>query len=182
MVDRLGNESEPAPLDEGELFVGLWEGKFSLTKGKISDLVIRTLRHQLAQSGEAGASSGVGPLLEKARLVLENIDLLLKVGIPVTMEITRSGGAYQLVPRTAFGRPIKDPKPLPLQRAGLHSLAFVPDKPGGRGFVLNLKRKDEIDRIIEHVEDDPDIGRVELSVRLALTRTNPPPVLLGPGY
>ncbi len=182
VVDRLGNESEPAPLDEGELFVGLWEGKFSLTKGKISDLVIRTLRHQLAQSGEAGASSGVGPLLEKARLVLENIDLLLKVGIPVTMEITRSGGAYQLVPRTAFGRPIKDPKPLPLQRAGLHSLAFVPDKPGGRGFVLNLKRKDEIDRTIEHVEDDPDIGRVELSVRLALTRTNPPPALLGPGY
>jgi len=174
VVDRMDNESEPAPLDESEPFEGIWEGKFSLTRGEVSDVVIRVIRNELFKSVKPEDQSMVDSYLDKARVILQNFDVLLRIGIPLTIEISKQGGRYKFLPLTVFGKKVEDPEPLMMQRAGLHSLAFIPDKPGGRPFILSLKRKDEIDRTFELVENDPEIGRVELAVRLALTRNNPP--------
>jgi hypothetical protein len=174
VVDRLDNESAPAPLEEGEPFEGTWEGKFSLTRGEVSDVVIRVIRNELFKNVKPEDQAEVDSYLEKARVILQNFDILLRIGIPMSIEISKQGGKYKFLPLTVFGKKVEDPEPLLMQRAGLHSLAYIPDKPGGKPFILSLKRKDEIDRTFELVENDPDIGRVELAVRLALTRTAKP--------
>jgi hypothetical protein len=169
VVDIYGNESEPAVFKlEGDPFEGVWEGKTRLIRGSISEPIIRTIRSRIANELVTGE---VNNMINKAAVMLKNIDLLLRFGVSMTWEIKlEKGNLYTATPRTVLGRPVEDPEPLKMVRVGAFALApQVEGKTITRG-TLQLYRENEIRQSFEGTYNDPDIGSGTIGVRLAFTR------------
>ena len=170
VVDRLGNESAPAPLDpEGDPFEGTWKGRLRLVDGEVSDLVARAIASEIR--GDPGAAKVVSTV----RQMLRGFDLAFRLGIPVTFEVAMKGGAYVATPRQVYGQPVQDPEPIKLVRSGRHTLGIYPKGQKRPVAMLRLHRQNEIQQTFSGSFNDPDIGPFALALAVNLEREPPKP-------
>jgi len=173
VVDIDGNESEPAAFKlEGDPFEGIWNGKTSLVRGTISEPIIKLIKSEIQKAAVPGENlSQVNSLLNKAGLILKNIDLLLRFGVPMTYEIEHiKDGLYSVTPKTVFGRPVEDPEPLQMTRIGAYALAVTVEGKTFNKGLIQLYRENEIKQTFEGAYNDPDLGSGEIGVRLVFER------------
>ncbi|NOZ94193.1 MAG: hypothetical protein GXP47_05555 [Acidobacteria bacterium] len=174
VVDVLGNESEKTPsLAAEEPFEGEWRGKVSLIRGTVSQPITNLVMNELQGSGVAG-DRNVQRLLGPFKLLLRNIDLVLRIGVPMTIRVERKGALYAVTPVEVFGRPLENPQALMMQRTGPYTLAVV-----ARGRLLperslTLRRRDTVYQVYQGRYDDPDIGSGEIGLRLSFKRSTAP--------
>ncbi len=176
VVDSAGNLSEPAPIDtEGDPFVGTWEGRLRLIEGSVAELATRTLRAEIARSG-GGQPEGVEALIAAFEGMLTAVNLMLRIGVPVTFEVSNERGKYVVRPVKAMGKPVGDAEELVLDRLGLSTIGMLPKTPQGDAVLLSLSAKDEINReYYDTIENDPDIGTMRFGLKVAFKRTNSTP-------
>ncbi|MCP4895933.1 MAG: hypothetical protein GY906_03075 [bacterium] len=177
--DAVGNLSEPAPLDsDGDPFVGTWKGKLALKEGSIAELAARMMRAEVAKSGGAGGDgAGVEALITGMSSALTGLDFLFKFGIPMKFEVRAERGAYIVRPVEVLGRPLDEPEDLPLDRLGRYTIGKLPTTPQGSPVLLSLTAKDEVIRTYSDTFDDPEIGRMRFSLKVALKRIDSKPPL-----
>jgi len=173
-VDVLGNESEKTPsLAAEEPFEGEWRGKVSLIRGTVSQPVMRLVMGELEGKGVA-RDQNVQRLLGPLRVFLQNIDLLLRLGIPMTIRVERKGGLYTVTPVEVFGQPVEKPEAIMMQRTGPYTLAVVAEGKVLPERSLTLSRKNTVHQIYRSRYDDPDIGSGEIGLRVSFKRMELP--------
>ncbi len=171
VVDVAGNESEKVTIHaEPEPFEGVWQGRVRLLKGTVSKPVMGLIQSEIRKAGGA-ADQNVEKLLGPVKLLLGNIDLLLRLGVPMTIEVVRKGKLYELKATTLFGRPLQNQEPLMMKRTGRYTLAVV----GDNGKVLpersiTLKKADVLLQSYHSRYNDPDVGTGEIGVQLSFHR------------
>jgi hypothetical protein len=173
VIDIDGNESEPAAFKlEGDPFEGIWKGKTSLVRGTISEPIIKLVKSEIEKAAVPGENlSQVNSLLNKAGLILKNIDLLLRFGVPMTYEIEHTkDGLYSVTAKTVFGRPVEDPESLQMTRIGAYALAVTVEGKTFNKGLIQLYRENEIKQTFEGAYNDPDLGSGEIGVRLVFER------------
>jgi hypothetical protein len=178
VVDSAGNLSEPAPIDsEGDPFVGTWEGRLRLIEGSIAELAARSLRAEIAASG-GEQLEGAEALIAAFKGMLTAVNLMLRIGVPVTFEVSSERGKYVLRAVKALGKPIDDGDEVVLERLGRFTIGELPKTPQGNAVLLSLSAKDELNRVYyDTIENDPDLGTMRLGLKVAFKRTSskPPP-------
>jgi len=175
VVDVVGNESEQvASFAEEEPFEGEWHGKVSLIRGTVSQPISHLVMGELEASG-AAQDRNVQRLLGPFKLALRNADFILRLGIPMTVRVERTGRLYAVTPVKAFGRPLENPTSIMMQRIGPYTLAVVGE--GGKVLTsrsLTLRRNGMLNQIYRTRYDDPDIGSGEIGLRVSFERTAVP--------
>jgi len=176
IADNLG---EPAPIDaDGDPFVGTWDGKLKLLDGSIAELATRLIRSEVAKAGVGDDQTGLDAMIASIRGVLSGIDLLFKVGVPMTFEVRADRGHYKLRVTKALSRPVDDGEELVLDRLGRSTIGALPTTPQGEAVLLSLSAKDQIYReYYGTIENDPDVGTMRFGLKVAFKRTSskPPP-------
>lgn len=171
--DIADNLSEPAPLDaDGDPFAGTWEGKMRLLHGSIAELATRALRAEIAKAGPQAGGGGAEALIAGVRGSFAAIDLLFRLGIPVTFEVQPERGGYILRVVEVLGSPVDDGDELELDRLGRHTIGKLPTTPQGSPVLLSLTAKDRLKRRFSDTLDDPDIGRMRFTLQVDFTRTS----------
>ncbi len=170
VVDALDNESEPAPLLEGDPFAGTWSGKIRIKRGGVTEPVMRWVRSELSESGEGADSSQIGQALNQLRFLLEKVDFMLHLGLPLTIEVRREGTSYFLKPVRFFGMALEDQEEVEMAPLGRRALVLVADgKKTDRGAV-RLYSKDRVKQTHDISFNDPDLGHVGLTVGIDFKR------------
>ena len=174
VVDVAGNESEiMASFAEEEPFEGEWHGRVSLIRGTVSQPIEHMIESELDASG-ASQDANVQHLLAPVKLMLHNIDLLLRIGIPMTVRVERRGRFYAVTPFKVFGQPLEKPETLTMQRIGPYTLAVVNQGRVVPGRSLTLRRKGWFHQVYNSTYDDPDLGSGEIGLRVSFERTVTP--------
>jgi hypothetical protein len=176
--DMAGNIGQPAPLDTGpDPFVGTWEGKLKLLDGSIAELATRMIRSEISKAG-GGDEAGLDAAIATVRGVLSGIDLLFKIGVPVTFEVRLDRGKYKLKITHVLKRPVEDGEELVLDRLGRTTIGALPVTPQGQPVLLSLSSKDK-ERINQEyhgaIENDPDVGTMHFGLKVDFKRTSSKP-------
>jgi len=175
VVDVVGNESEKAAsFAEEEPFEGEWHGKVSLIRGTVSQPIQNLVMGELEANG-AAQDPNVQRLLGPFKLALRNIDLVLRIGVPMTFRVERKGRLYAVTPVKVFGQPVEKPESLMMQRIGPYTLAVVAEGRVLSSRSLTLRRKDTLYQVYDTRYNDPDLGSGEIGLRVSFKRTTTPP-------
>lgn len=174
--DVADNLSEPAPLDaDGDPFVGIWSGRLALVEGSIAELATRKLRAELAKAGPEVGAGGAPAMLAALESSLTAIDLMLRLGIPMTLEVRAEHGAYTLRPVAVLGKPLDEADELPLDRLGRYTIGKLPTTPQGDPVLLSLTAADTIERRFSDTLDDPELGRMRFTLKIDFKRSDREP-------
>jgi hypothetical protein len=143
-----------------------------LIRGSVASTVMKTVRFEMAKAPQPAESPvSVEPLLQMMQGFLMSLDFILRMGIPVTYEVTQEQGRYVITPVEVLGQPVEEnEEPLIMSRVGLRSLAVIVDgKIQSRG-ILTLNQHGQVDQDFIGVENDPDIGPIEFGMKLKFKR------------
>ena len=91
-----------------------------------------------------GRGEGIDTLLGFVEKVLTPFELMLRMGIPMSVELKKERRGYSLVFKEALGQPVEDQEPIPMKRVGRRSLAVDTPERRKKPLILKLTRKDEI--------------------------------------
>lgn len=177
VVDIAGNLSEPAPVGPAkDPFVGTWSGTLRLVEGSLAELAARAIKAELDASGPSGGTGGQGveALIGAVRGAVGAIDLVLRIGVPVTVEVRRERASYVLRFVTILGQPVDENDELVLDRLGLYTLGKLPTTPQGDPVILSLTEWDVIRRTFRGTLNDPDLGTMRLGLSISFKRTPAP--------
>jgi hypothetical protein len=177
VVDIAGNLSEAAPVGPAkDPFVGTWSGRMRLVEGSLAELAARVLRAEISAAGpvSGGDAAAVEGLLATVRAGVGFVDMMLRFGLPMTVEIRRDRSAYIMKPLTVLGRPVEDDDELRLDRLGLYTLGRLPTTPQGNAVILSLSDWDRIKRTFRDTFDDPELGTMRFGMSIDFTRTQGP--------
>jgi hypothetical protein len=183
VVDIAGNLSEPAPVaPPRDPFVGTWSGRMRLFEGSLAELAARMLEAEIKAAGPVtgNQASAIQGVLATVRAAVGAVDVMLRVGIPMTVEIRRERRGYVMKPLTAFGQPVEDEEELQLDRLGLYTLGKLPTTPQGNAVILSLSGWDEIKRKYRDTFDDPELGTMRFGLAINFKRVEGPGVSTNP--
>ncbi len=196
VVDKFDNESAPAKVEDEDPFQGEWNGKFVLVEGELRKPILdalQKLKKEMEEKERADIAKLKPPDRDRAlRNLAENlkkadegmkfvdeylgkVEQAARLGIPVTMKIRLSEGAYFMKLSKLGFFPVEQEAPeIAMKRTSLTSIA-PKEKPPETLPPLDLKLirrepRSQINQVYEVETPEFDGKRFKYGIRIQLER------------
>ncbi len=195
VLDQLGNESEPATIEDDDPFQGEWDGEVALVKGEFAKPLAEAFRQMIEkEEKEALAKIAKEPdpakqsqmrkqlqedkkrLTEFAELVNKFVSMVeefARLGIPMKLKIRRVDAKYFVSVPEVLWAPTESAEEAEMVRKGPHTLGFKDPPKDMPPLFLRLHRKDEIREKEWVVKQEAEGKTFEFSFRWSFRRKKP---------